>query len=168
MIRYTIAYAATAVVFLGVDYIWLSRAIGFYRNSLGDLLAEKPNLPAAAAFYLIYFVGIVVFAVMPAARNGGWVSALSLGGLLGLVAYATYDLTNLATLSRWPLVVVCRRYGLGNLCHRSGIPGRLRRNPDLRTHRVRYLRYSGIDEPLRLGFNAVFGAFSIQENTCSR
>jgi uncharacterized membrane protein len=105
MIRYTIAYAVTAVVFLGVDYIWLSRAMGFYRNSLGDLLAEKPNLLAAATFYLIYFVGIVVFAVMPAARNGGWVSALSLGGLLGLVAYATYDLTNLATFSRWPLVV---------------------------------------------------------------
>jgi len=103
MIRYSIAYAVTAVVFLAVDYIWLSRAMGFYKSSLGDLLAEKPNL--LAAFYLIYFVGIVVFAVMPAARNGGWVSALSLGGLLGLVAYATYDLTNLATFSRWPLVV---------------------------------------------------------------
>jgi uncharacterized membrane protein len=105
MIRYTIAYAVTAVVFLAVDYIWLSRAMGFYRSSLGGLLAEKPNLLAAAAFYLIYFVGIVVFAVMPAARNGGWASAFSLGGLLGLVAYATYDLTNLATFSRWPLVV---------------------------------------------------------------
>lgn len=105
MIRYTITYAVTAVVFLGVDSIWLSRAMGFYKNSLGNLLAEKPNLLAAAVFYLIYFVGIVVFAVLPAARNGGWVSALSLGGLLGLVAFATYDLTNLATVSRWPLVV---------------------------------------------------------------
>ncbi len=105
MIRYLIAYAVTAVVFLAVDYIWLSRAMGFYRNSLGDLLAEKPNLFAAAAFYSIYFVGIIVFAVMPAARNGGWVSASLLGGLLGLVAYATYDLTNLATLNRWPFVV---------------------------------------------------------------
>ena len=105
MIRFSIAYAVTAVVFLAVDYIWLSRAMGFYKSSLGDLLAEKPNLVAAAAFYLIYIVGIVVFAVMPAARNGGWVSALLLGGLLGLVAYATYDLTNLATLSRWSLTV---------------------------------------------------------------
>ena len=76
MIRYTIAYAVTAVVFLDVDYIWLRRAMGFYRNSLGDLLAEKPNLLAAAAFYLIYFVGIVVFAVMPAAKTGGWASAI--------------------------------------------------------------------------------------------
>jgi uncharacterized membrane protein len=105
MMRYFIAYVSTAVVFLATDYIWLSRTMGFYRSSLGDILAEKPNLLAAAAFYLIYFVGIVVFAVMPAARNGGWVSALLLGGLLGLVAYATYDLTNLATLSRWSWTV---------------------------------------------------------------
>lgn len=106
MLRYSIAYAVTAVVFLGADYIWLNRAIGFYRNSLGDLLAAKPNLSAAAALYLIYFVGIVVFSVMPAARDEAWMSAILLGGLLGLVAFATYDLTNLATLSRWPLIVV--------------------------------------------------------------
>jgi uncharacterized membrane protein len=106
VLRYSIAYAVTAVVFLGADYIWLNRAIGFYRNSLGDLLAAKPNLSAAAALYLIYFVGIVVFSVMPAARDEAWMSAILLGGLLGLVAFATYDLTNLATLSRWPLIVV--------------------------------------------------------------
>jgi len=106
MLRYSIAYVVTAVVFLGSDYIWLNRAIGFYRNSLGDLLAEKPNLSAAVALYLIYFVGIVVFSVMPAARDEAWMSAILLGGLLGLVAFATYDLTNLATLSRWPLIVV--------------------------------------------------------------
>jgi len=105
MLRYSIAYVVTAGVFLGSDYIWLNRAMGFYRNSLGDLLAEKPNLVAAAALYLIYFVGIVVFTVMPAVRNDGWVSAVLLGGLLGLVAFATYDLTNLATLSRWPIMV---------------------------------------------------------------
>jgi uncharacterized membrane protein len=106
VLRYSIAYAVTAVVFLGADYIWLNRAVGFYRNSLGDLLAAKPNLSAAAALYLIYFVGIVVFSVMPAARDEAWMSAILLGGLLGLVAFATYDLTNLATLSRWPLIVV--------------------------------------------------------------
>ncbi len=106
MLRYSIAYVVTAVVFLACDYIWLNRAIGFYRSSLGDLLAEKPNLPAAATLYLIYFVGIVVFSVMPAARDEAWISAILLGGLLGLVTFATYDLTNLATLSRWPLIVV--------------------------------------------------------------
>jgi uncharacterized membrane protein len=105
MLRYSIAYVVTAAVFLGADYLWLNRAMGFYRNSLGDLLAEKPNLIAAAALYLIYFVGIVVFSVMPAARSDAWGSSLLLGGLLGLVAFATYDLTNLATLSRWPVAV---------------------------------------------------------------
>jgi uncharacterized membrane protein len=105
MLRYSIAYVVTAAVFLGADYLWLNRAMGFYRNSLGDLLAEKPNLIAAAALYLIYFVGIVVFTVMPAARSDAWGSSLLLGGLLGLVAFATYDLTNLATLSRWPVAV---------------------------------------------------------------
>ena len=106
MLRYSIAYLVTAVVFLGCDYIWLNRAMGFYRSSLGDLLAEKPNLSAAAALYSIYFVGVVVFSVMPATRDESWASAILLGGLLGLVAFATYDLTNLATLSHWPLVVV--------------------------------------------------------------
>jgi uncharacterized membrane protein len=105
MVRYSIAYVVTAGVFLGADYIWLNRAMAFYRNSLGDLLAEQPNLVAATALYLIYFVGIVVFTVMPAIRDDGWVSSLLLGGLLGLVAFATYDLTNLATLRRWPLLV---------------------------------------------------------------
>jgi uncharacterized membrane protein len=105
MLRYSIAYVVTAGVFLASDYLWLSRAMGFYRNSLGDLLLEKPNLLAAAALYLIYFVGIVVFAVMPAARNEAWGSAVLLGGLLGLVAFSTYDLTNLATINRWPLTV---------------------------------------------------------------
>jgi uncharacterized membrane protein len=105
MLRYTIAYIATAAVFLAADYIWLNRAMKFYRDSLGDLLAEKPNLVAAAALYSIYFLGILVFTVMPAARSDGWISAVLLGGLLGLVAFATYDLTNLATLKRWPLAV---------------------------------------------------------------
>jgi len=70
------------------------------------VLAEKPNLAAAAALYAIYFIGIVVFAVLPAIRNDGWTAAVLLGGLLGLVAFATYDLTNLATLRRWSLIVV--------------------------------------------------------------
>lgn len=105
MLRYAIAYVVTGGVFLGADYIWLTRAMGFYRISLGGLLAEKPNLAAAAVLYLIYVVGIVVFAVLPAASNEGWISAPMLGGLLGLVAFATYALTNLATLNRWPLLV---------------------------------------------------------------
>ncbi len=113
MLRYLVAYIATAVVFLACDSIWLTRAVGFYRNALGDLLADKPNLGAAAAFYPLYVLGIVVLVVMPATRNGGWPSAMFLGGMLGLVAYATYDLTNLATLSRWsiPVTVVDMAWG---------------------------------------------------------
>lgn len=105
MLRYLTAYVATAVIFLACDSIWLTRAIGFYKNELGDLIADKPNIPAAAIFYLLYVLGIVVLVVMPATRTGGWQSALFLGGMLGLVAYATYDLTNLATLSRWSIPV---------------------------------------------------------------
>ncbi len=106
MLQFGIAYLAAACAFLGADVLWLNRSMGFYRHSLGDVLAEKPNLAAAAALYLIYFVGIVVFAVLPAIRNDGWTAAMLLGGLLGLVAFATYDLTNLATLRRWSLIVV--------------------------------------------------------------
>ena len=105
MLRYLTAYVATAVVFLACDSVWLTRAIGFYKNELGDLIADKPNLGAAAVFYLLYVLGIVVLVVMPATRNGGWQSALFLGGMLGLVAYATYDMTNLATLTRWSIRV---------------------------------------------------------------
>jgi hypothetical protein len=106
MIRFITAYIATAIVFLVADFVWLTRMIGFYRNSLGDMLADKPNLFAAGALYSIYFIGIVVFAVLPSVKTGGWLSAILLGALLGLVSFSTYDLTNLATLSRWPLNVV--------------------------------------------------------------
>ncbi len=106
MTRYLIAYAATAVVFLGLDYIWLSRlAIGFYRSQIGDLLLARPNFAAAGLFYLFYVVGVVYFAVLPALQGGGWQAALIGGALLGLISYGTYDMTNLATLKGWSLSV---------------------------------------------------------------
>jgi uncharacterized membrane protein len=99
---YVVAYVATAIVFLGIDAIWLSRiALGMYREELGSLLLEKPNLPIAGAFYLLYVVGIVVLAIVPALESGGWVKALLFGAVLGLVAYGTYDITNLSTLKGW-------------------------------------------------------------------
>jgi uncharacterized membrane protein len=99
---YVVAYVATAIVFLGIDALWLSRvALGMYREELGSLLLDKPNLPIAAAFYLLYVVGIVVLAIMPALESGGWIKALLLGAVLGLVAYGTYDITNLSTLKGW-------------------------------------------------------------------
>ena len=99
---YIVAYVATAVVFLGLDALWLSRvALGMYRQELGSLLLDKPNLPIAGAFYLLYVVGIVVLAIVPALGEGGWIKALLMGAVLGLVAYGTYDITNLSTLKGW-------------------------------------------------------------------
>src|SRR5436190_1493882 len=99
---YVVAYIATAVVFLGLDALWLSKvALGMYRQELGSLLLDKPNLPIAAGFYLLYVVGIVVLAIVPALGEGGWIKALLMGAVLGLVAYGTYDITNLSTLRGW-------------------------------------------------------------------
>jgi uncharacterized membrane protein len=97
-----IAYAATAVVFLVLDAIWLTvMADRLYRPALGSLLLDRFDLRAATMFYALYVVGVVVFAVVPGLESERWTKALGLGALLGLVAYATYDLTNQATLRGW-------------------------------------------------------------------
>lgn len=100
--RFVIAYLATGVVFLGLDAIWLSQVgLGLYRREIGALLLEQPNLPVAGLFYLLFVVGIVLLVVQPAAADGDWLAALWMGALLGLVAYGTYDITNLSTLRGW-------------------------------------------------------------------
>lgn len=100
--RFVIAYLATGVVFLGLDAIWLSQVgLGLYRREIGALLLEQPNLPVAGLFYLLFVAGIVLLVVQPAAANGDWMTALWMGALLGLVAYGTYDITNLSTLRGW-------------------------------------------------------------------
>lgn len=97
-------YVGCLVVFLAIDAIWLvTMNSRFYQPRLGALLADKPNLGAAAVFYTLYVAGVVALAVVPGYAAGGIGAAVWRGALLGLVAYATYDLTNLATLSRWPL-----------------------------------------------------------------
>jgi len=103
---YLVAYLATAAVFLAVDYLWLGIvAHRFYMNQLGDLVRQPINVPMAAAFYAVYAVGIVIFAVAPALAADAWRSALWRGALFGFFAYATYDLTNLATLKNWPVTL---------------------------------------------------------------
>jgi uncharacterized membrane protein len=104
--QYAIAYGTTALVFLAMDYVWLTNASRFlYRPQLGDLLSENPNLAVAALFYLVYVAGIVVFAISPAvAARSVWM-AVGLGAFLGLVAYGTYDITNYATIRGWPAIV---------------------------------------------------------------
>ena len=97
---HAIAYGVTAIVFLGLDYVWLAWvAKDFYARSLGPLMREAPDFMAAGVFYLFYVAGIVFFAAMPAES---WKGALARGALLGLLAYGTYDMTNLATLKGWP------------------------------------------------------------------
>ncbi len=96
-------YGICTLAFFAFDFIWLSTATSrIYQPMLGDLLAEKPNLPVAAVFYLFYVVGIVALAVVPGIKEGALVGALWRGALFGFLAYATYDLTNLATISGWP------------------------------------------------------------------
>lgn len=104
--QYVIAYGASAVVFFGLDLVWLGLvARGFYARQLGDLLRDSPSLTVAGLFYALYVGGIVLFAISPALQSQSWRTALVLGVLLGLLAYGTYDLTNLATLRRWPVAL---------------------------------------------------------------
>jgi uncharacterized membrane protein len=87
--------------------VWLGVvAKNLYRKELGGFLAEKPNWAAAIVFYLAYIVGIIVLAVMPAIEKQSLLKAVILGGVFGGLAYATYDLTNLATLKNWPIKIV--------------------------------------------------------------
>lgn len=105
--KYLIVYFATAIVFFGLDYLWLTRiANNFYKSEIGALLLPQPNLVAAGVFYIFYIAGIVYFAVMPNLASGNWAMALLSGALLGLLAYGTYDMTNYATLKGWTMNVV--------------------------------------------------------------
>lgn len=103
---FAVAYIATLVFFLAADFIWLGYvAFGWYRSQIGHLLADTVNFPAAVLFYAIYCIGIVYFAVMPALTAGGVFKAAMLGAMFGFFCYATYDMTNLATLKGWPLAM---------------------------------------------------------------
>jgi len=107
MTFYLKLYLAMVPVFFAIDIVWLAFvARGFYQKHLGYLLADKVNWPAALTFYLLFIAGILLFAVAPAVERNSLARAVVLGGLFGLFTYATYDLTNLATIKDWPLVVV--------------------------------------------------------------
>jgi uncharacterized membrane protein len=116
MRTYGVAWVATALVFLGLDAIWLSFSASLlYRPLLGSLLRESFLLAPAAGFYLIYSVGIVVFAISPALASGQWTEAGLRGLFLGLFGYAVYDLTNQATLRDWPVAVTAADLLWGSL-----------------------------------------------------
>ena len=99
-------YAIALVVFFAIDMLWLGfLAKNFYREQIGYLLKPDINWTAAIIFYLIFIAGLVTFVIVPAVDKGSWLSALLFGAFFGLVCYATYDLTNLATTKDWPLLV---------------------------------------------------------------
>jgi uncharacterized membrane protein len=103
---YGIAYVATGLVFLGMDAIWLTLASQrLYRPLMGEMLLDSFRLVPAMLFYLIYVAGIVVLAIAPAIASERLTTATLNGAFLGFVAYATYDLTNQATLRNWPVAV---------------------------------------------------------------
>ena len=107
MTDFLIAFVAALLAMAVIDGVWLGLvARSFYLRHLGPLMAERPNWAAAVAFYLLYVVGVTVFAALPGAEAETLADAAWRGGLFGLVAYATYDLTNAATLRGWPNVVV--------------------------------------------------------------
>ncbi len=100
-------YLLTVPIFFAVDIIWLGYlARNFYRDNLDFVLAPSVNWTAAIVFYLIYIVGIIIFAVQPGLEKASLNKALMLGALFGFFTYATYDLTNMATIKDWPLKVV--------------------------------------------------------------
>ena len=99
-------YFLNLAVFFIIDMIWLGiLAKGFYRRHLGPLMTPKVNWLSAVLFYLLFIVGLLVFVIRPALTAGAPLQALLYGALFGLISYATYDLTNLATLKDWPVIV---------------------------------------------------------------
>ncbi|WP_286181154.1 DUF2177 family protein [Bacillus sp. ISL-37] len=99
-------YSVTFVVFLMLDSVWLGViSPALYKEQIGHLLAPEVNWTAAVMFYILFIAGLVFFAVNPSIQQNSWKAALRNGAFFGLVCYATYDLTNQATMRDWPLLI---------------------------------------------------------------
>jgi len=99
---YAAAYLVALLVFFLADMVWLGTMVSrLYRPALGDILLSEVSMPPAILFYLLYPIGLVIFAIVPALRSGSIVTAFLFGALFGLFTYGTYDLTNHATLRNW-------------------------------------------------------------------
>ena len=106
MVYYLKLYLVTLIVFFAIDMVWLGLvARTFYRKYLGFLMAPSPNWLAAIIFYLLFIVGILVFVVVPGLEANSLKTTLLRAALFGLITYATYDLTNLATVKDWPVLI---------------------------------------------------------------
>lgn len=124
MTKYLGAYLATFVTLVLIDLVWLGViAKPLYQQGIGHLMADKPNITAAVLFYVVYPIGIVLFAiaphispmVSPNATTADWVKTFTIGAMFGFFAYATYDLTNLATLKGWPVSLAVLDVAWGSL-----------------------------------------------------
>lgn len=105
--KLVLSYFLTSIVFFAIDMVWLGfLAKDIYRKYLGSFLSDQVNWTAAIVFYLLFIIGIFVFVILPAVEKNSLASAIGLGAFFGLITYATYDLTNLATLKNWPLPIV--------------------------------------------------------------
>ncbi len=114
-----LTYLSVAVSFVAIDAIWLkTMAERLYRPVLGEILRPEPNLAAAALFYVVYPIGLLGFAVMPAHDEGGGLRAFTLGAMFGCFTYATYDLTNQATLRNWSTTLT-----IADICWGSFLAG---------------------------------------------
>ena len=104
--KFLVQYLIVLVVFFAVDLVWLGViAKDLYAKLLGHLMAKSVNWPAAMIFYLIFILGLVIFVIQPTLADGNLVKGLGMAALFGLVTYSTYDLTNLATLRDWPILI---------------------------------------------------------------
>ena len=119
-----VAWITTLIAFTGIDFVWLSRmGDAFYRPAMGDMVLAGFRAGPAIVFYLIYTAGLVWIAVRPAIATGAWGAAFADGAVVGLVAYATYDLTNQATLRQWSTALTVVDIGWGTLL--SGVAAAL-------------------------------------------
>lgn len=106
-LKLLLSYLLTTLVFFAIDILWLGFiAKDMYNRHLGPLLSEQVNWGAAILFYLLFIVGIFIFAILPGVDKESWRYALIYGALFGFFTYATYDLTNLATLKNWPGAII--------------------------------------------------------------
>jgi uncharacterized membrane protein len=106
LLKTLVLYFSTLAVCFGIDLIWLSLMNSrFYKPHLAGLMSDKVNWLPAILFYFLFIIGLLVLVVLPAVDRSSWIRAMLMGGLLGMVAYATYDLSNLATLKNWPAIL---------------------------------------------------------------
>lgn len=105
--KYLLLFGITTFVFFAIDILWLGLiAKNFYREKLAFIFTGDVNWVAAIIFYFLYIIGILYFVILPGFEHKNWMLVLFNGAFLGFLCYATYDLTNMATIKQWPFIVV--------------------------------------------------------------